>query len=129
MSVVRLKTLFWGNRDAKLASGHLTQPETGATLIYATSALLQRTLCDRAYTLSVSRKGIECVSECPTHILDRVRSLSVQGSMRGLKDGAVARKPVPKFPDVRGQVEDIILGNRDAKQPLVISHSPKQERL
>ncbi|GFY54885.1 hypothetical protein TNIN_51881 [Trichonephila inaurata madagascariensis] len=77
MSVVRLKTLFLGNRDAKLASDHLTQPETGATLIYATSAVLQRTLSDGAYTLSVSPKGMECVSECPTTSSTR-RSLSVQ---------------------------------------------------
>ncbi|GFY42769.1 hypothetical protein TNIN_91841 [Trichonephila inaurata madagascariensis] len=48
MSVVRLKTLFLGsNRDAKLASDHLTQPETGRLLICATSAVLQRTLSDR----------------------------------------------------------------------------------
>ncbi|GFS33271.1 hypothetical protein TNIN_390841 [Trichonephila inaurata madagascariensis] len=36
------------------------------------------------------------------------------------------RKPVQLFPDVRGQVEDIILGNREA-QNLDHPHSPKQE--
>ncbi|GFY73520.1 hypothetical protein TNIN_210771 [Trichonephila inaurata madagascariensis] len=86
---------------------------------------------------------MECVFECPTHILDRVRSLrgrlkhkgrakvletdhltirrgkktilfllcivprEIRGPMRGLMDGAVARSR-PTFPDVRGQVEDII---------------------
>ncbi|GFY53168.1 hypothetical protein TNIN_249431 [Trichonephila inaurata madagascariensis] len=35
--------------------------------------------------------------------------------MRGLKDGAKEKEARPTFPDVRGQVEDIILGNRDAK--------------
>ncbi|GFY53159.1 hypothetical protein TNIN_249341 [Trichonephila inaurata madagascariensis] len=51
--------------------------------------------------------------------------------MRGLKDGAVARKPRPTFPDVRGQVEDIILGNRERRKTSLwsSSHSPKQERL
>ncbi|GFY53170.1 hypothetical protein TNIN_249451 [Trichonephila inaurata madagascariensis] len=40
MSVVRLKTLFWEiERRKTRPSGHLTQPETGATLIYATSAI------------------------------------------------------------------------------------------
>ncbi|GFY72216.1 hypothetical protein TNIN_330651 [Trichonephila inaurata madagascariensis] len=37
---------------------------------------------------------------------------------------AVARKPVPKFPDVRGQVEDIILGNRGANS-LWSSHTAR----
>ncbi|GFY72214.1 hypothetical protein TNIN_330631 [Trichonephila inaurata madagascariensis] len=45
--------------------------------------------------------------------------------MRGLKDGAVARKPVPTFPDVRGQVEDIILGNRGRKTSLWSSHTAR----
>ncbi|GFY72215.1 hypothetical protein TNIN_330641 [Trichonephila inaurata madagascariensis] len=35
----QVETLFWEIETQKLASGHLTQPETGATLIYATSAI------------------------------------------------------------------------------------------
>ncbi|GFY54889.1 hypothetical protein TNIN_51921 [Trichonephila inaurata madagascariensis] len=38
---------------------------------------------DRATPLSVSCKGMECVFECPTHILDRVRSL--RGAGMGIK--------------------------------------------
>ncbi|GFY57636.1 hypothetical protein TNIN_242271 [Trichonephila inaurata madagascariensis] len=77
----------------------------------------------------MSRK-VERVSECP-RILDLVRSLSVQvkapkGSNEGGSEGrSCCAEARPTFPDVRIQVEDIILGNRDAKQPLVISHSPK----
>ncbi|GFY73516.1 hypothetical protein TNIN_210731 [Trichonephila inaurata madagascariensis] len=70
MSVVRLKTLFWEiERDAKRSDHLWPQPETGERLlIYATSAInSQRTLpSDRAYAPSVSSKGMECVSECPT---------------------------------------------------------------
>ncbi|GFS43187.1 hypothetical protein TNIN_263561 [Trichonephila inaurata madagascariensis] len=114
-------------RDAKLASDHLTQPETGATLIYATSAInfngrsltgftplslfrqkelsvclnsprtshdcVEALVCRLKHQSASSSVGsgaseeqqkgvkhyrIECVSECPTHILDPVRSLSVQ---------------------------------------------------
>ncbi|GFY57634.1 hypothetical protein TNIN_242251 [Trichonephila inaurata madagascariensis] len=61
----QVEDIILGNRDAKLASGHLTQPETGATLIYATSAVLQRTLSDRAYALSVSRKGLSVCLNVP----------------------------------------------------------------
>ncbi|GFY57638.1 hypothetical protein TNIN_404861 [Trichonephila inaurata madagascariensis] len=35
----QVEDIILGNRDAKLASDHLTQPETGATLIYATSGI------------------------------------------------------------------------------------------
>ncbi|GFS43186.1 hypothetical protein TNIN_263551 [Trichonephila inaurata madagascariensis] len=38
MSVDRFKKLFW-EIETQTATDHLTQPETGATLIYATSAI------------------------------------------------------------------------------------------
>ncbi|GFY37887.1 hypothetical protein TNIN_342361 [Trichonephila inaurata madagascariensis] len=57
------------------------------------------------------------------------RSPRIGGPMRGLKDVSVARKP-STFPDVRGQVEDIILGNREAKTASDhLTPNPKQERL
>ncbi|GFS43182.1 hypothetical protein TNIN_263591 [Trichonephila inaurata madagascariensis] len=77
MSVDRFK-VFWEIEGLiKLAhSDHLTQPETGA--LYATSAVLQRTLSDRVYTFLCSVKGLECVS-LNVHAHPRpVRSLSVQ---------------------------------------------------
>ncbi|GFY53166.1 hypothetical protein TNIN_249411 [Trichonephila inaurata madagascariensis] len=156
MSVVRLKTLFWEiERRNQLWSYAPHSPETGATLIYATSAInFNGCFSDRAYALSVSRKGISSsVSECPDAHPRPVRSLSVQvkstkvrakvlekrisdeqkggkndiflllvsfpaklgGPMRaGLKDGVVARSP-SNISDVRGQVEDIILGNRETQ--------------
>ncbi|GFS38650.1 hypothetical protein TNIN_6651 [Trichonephila inaurata madagascariensis] len=92
MSVVRLKTLFWEIERRKLASGHLQKPETGATLIYATSAINFNGRSDRAYALL-----------CPG------------GSNEGLKDGAV-REARPTFPDVRGQVEDIFLGEIERRK-------------
>ncbi|GFY49651.1 hypothetical protein TNIN_270441 [Trichonephila inaurata madagascariensis] len=39
----------------------------------------------------------------------------LRGPMRGLKDVSVGMEARPTFPDVRGQVEDIILGNRETQ--------------
>ncbi|GFY56740.1 hypothetical protein TNIN_137571 [Trichonephila inaurata madagascariensis] len=59
----QVEDIILGNREAKLASGSSHSPETGATLIYATSAInFDGSPSDRAYTLSLFRKGIECVS-------------------------------------------------------------------
>ncbi|GFY54888.1 hypothetical protein TNIN_51911 [Trichonephila inaurata madagascariensis] len=69
----QVEDIILGNRDAKLASDHLTQPETGATF----NTPPRQCFNGRSLTglhLSVSRKGDGCVSECPTHILDRVEA-------------------------------------------------------
>ncbi|GFY53164.1 hypothetical protein TNIN_249391 [Trichonephila inaurata madagascariensis] len=110
--------------------------------------------------------GIERVSECPTHILDLVRSpvcrLSTKvrakvleslghltsrrgkndtfllvsfpaklgGPMRGLEGRSCCAEARPTFPDVRGQVEDIILESRETQTSLLASFTqPEQERL
>ncbi|GFY49652.1 hypothetical protein TNIN_270451 [Trichonephila inaurata madagascariensis] len=85
------------------------------------------------FLMSVVR--IECVSECPTHILDRAseafsvqvgastkgrakvleRTSDEQGSDEGSKTYLLGAKP--NISDVRGQVEDIILGNRETQNP------------
>ncbi|GFY66650.1 hypothetical protein TNIN_317411 [Trichonephila inaurata madagascariensis] len=66
MSVVRLKTLFLGNRDAKLASDPHTQPETGR-LLYATSAITSTDALDRAHTLLRSVKGLSVCLNSHAH--------------------------------------------------------------
>ncbi|GFS38647.1 hypothetical protein TNIN_6621 [Trichonephila inaurata madagascariensis] len=74
MSVVRLKTLFWEieRRKTSLWSSHTARNRSDFK--YTPPQQLTSTdVSDRAYALSVSRKGIERVSECPTHILDLVR--------------------------------------------------------
>ncbi|GFY64147.1 hypothetical protein TNIN_16901 [Trichonephila inaurata madagascariensis] len=69
MSVVGLKTLFWGNRDAKQPLVISHSPETGATLIYTPPQQLTSTdaLWQGLRPFWLSRKGIERVSECPAH--------------------------------------------------------------
>ncbi|GFY40936.1 hypothetical protein TNIN_372761 [Trichonephila inaurata madagascariensis] len=58
----QVEDIILGSRGAKLASDHLAQPETGATLIYATSAInFNGRSLTGFYTLSLFRKGIECV--------------------------------------------------------------------
>ncbi|GFY39209.1 hypothetical protein TNIN_422711 [Trichonephila inaurata madagascariensis] len=69
----RLKHYFGGKERRKTASDHLTQPETGATLIYPPQALGHRTLSDRVTTLSLFRKGLVCLNVPP--ILDPVEAL------------------------------------------------------
>ncbi|GFY73521.1 hypothetical protein TNIN_210781 [Trichonephila inaurata madagascariensis] len=64
MSVVRLKTLFW-EIGSKTSSDHLTHPETGATLIYATSAINPKRTLPRTLRPSVSRKGDGVCSNVP----------------------------------------------------------------
>ncbi|GFY68409.1 hypothetical protein TNIN_70601 [Trichonephila inaurata madagascariensis] len=111
MSVVRLKTLFWEIERRKLASGHT---ETGATLIYATSAInFNGRLRQALHPFCVLQRDERAPM---SHAHPRPRS-------EGRSCCAEAR---PTFPDVRGQVEDIILGNRDAK--LASGHHPHTAR-
>ncbi|GFS38648.1 hypothetical protein TNIN_6631 [Trichonephila inaurata madagascariensis] len=103
----QVEDIILGNRETQtsLWSSHTARNRSDFNIRH--QQLTSTTFSDRAYALSVSRKGIERVSECPTHILDLVRSLSVQvkapkGPMRGLADGAVGAEARPTFPDVRG---------------------------
>ncbi|GFY53158.1 hypothetical protein TNIN_249331, partial [Trichonephila inaurata madagascariensis] len=73
MSVVRLKTLFWEIERRKLASGHLTQPETGATLI--SPPQLNSTELLTGLSPFCAPKG-RAVFECPTHIPPRPNPFS-----------------------------------------------------
>ncbi|GFY68407.1 hypothetical protein TNIN_70521, partial [Trichonephila inaurata madagascariensis] len=45
--------------------------------------------------------------------------------MRGLKGRSCCAEARPTFPDVRGQVEDIILGNRETQTSLWSSHTAR----
>ncbi|GFS33265.1 hypothetical protein TNIN_390811 [Trichonephila inaurata madagascariensis] len=114
MSVVRLKTLFWEIERRKTgASDHLTQPETGATLLYTPPQQLTSTdaSSDRTYTLSVSR----------------ARGFRVWVRW-GSKD-VCWRKPVQHFRCPWSGVEDFILGKERRKTASDHLTSPKQERL
>ncbi|GFS33269.1 hypothetical protein TNIN_390831 [Trichonephila inaurata madagascariensis] len=75
----QVEDIILGNRERQNQPlDHLTQPETGATLIYATSAInSQRTLRQDFTPFSVSRKGICACLNVP-RTSDPVRSLSVQ---------------------------------------------------
>ncbi|GFY54884.1 hypothetical protein TNIN_51871 [Trichonephila inaurata madagascariensis] len=77
MSVVRLKTLFWEieRRKTSLRSSHTARNRSDFNIRHLGNYFNGRSLT--GLHLSVSRKGMECVSECPAHPRP-VRSLSVQ---------------------------------------------------
>ncbi|GFY37885.1 hypothetical protein TNIN_342341 [Trichonephila inaurata madagascariensis] len=77
MSGVRLKTLFWGNRGAKLASDHLTARSRSDFNILPGNYYFSLDSLT-GHTLSVSVKGLSVCLNVPHCILDPVRSLSVR---------------------------------------------------
>ncbi|GFY40865.1 hypothetical protein TNIN_121771 [Trichonephila inaurata madagascariensis] len=78
MSVDRLKTLFWEieRRKTSLWSSHTARNRSDFNIRHLSNYSTDAS--DRVYTFLCSVKGWSVVSECPTHILDPVRSHIVQ---------------------------------------------------
>ncbi|GFY57633.1 hypothetical protein TNIN_242241 [Trichonephila inaurata madagascariensis] len=130
----QVEDIILGNREAQ--SQRTAQKQERLCIRHLSNCFDGRSLT--GLTLSLFRKGIGvCLNVPHTHprprpkpqcagskhqgvrarVLENDHLTIRRGSNEGSEGRAVARKP-STFPDVRGRVEDIILGNRERKTSL-----------
>ncbi|GFY68408.1 hypothetical protein TNIN_70591 [Trichonephila inaurata madagascariensis] len=115
------KHIILGNRETQTSPGHPCHTARNRSdLIYATSAI---NFNGRSVTglTPLSRCPVKGLSVCSrmSHAHPRPRpALVCRGPIEGSEGRSCCAEARPTFPDVRGQVEDIILGNRETQTSL-----------